>query len=133
MLVKGNNRQMYDQRILGNGDFVENILKDAEKKDEIESKMDIDELINRVGKYYDIEPYKIINKKNYLLRTAMITPTNVVTITIQPTTQTIQIPTVEVPPNQVGSLKTPSTIPKATTNETITPVNHARKFKRLEL
>ena len=64
MLVKGNNRQMYDQRILGNGDFVENILKDAEKKDEIESKMDIDELINRVGKYYDIEPYKIINKKN---------------------------------------------------------------------
>ncbi|MEW6088014.1 MAG: hypothetical protein AB1498_06870, partial [bacterium] len=55
---------MYDQRILGSGDFVEDILKDAEKKEEAAKKMDIDELISRIGKYYEVEPHKIINGKN---------------------------------------------------------------------
>lgn len=64
MLVRRENKQMYDQRILGNGSFVEDILKDAEKKEKIVKKMSIEELISRIGKYYKIEPKKLINIKN---------------------------------------------------------------------
>ena len=56
-------KQLYDQRILGSGRFVEGILKRAETEEEKIPRINIEELIKRVCEFYKVEPEKLINRK----------------------------------------------------------------------
>lgn len=57
---------VYDQRILGNPEFVENILKEIEeRKDAIsgENALSIDDLIRKVCGYYNVNTERLLNNK----------------------------------------------------------------------
>lgn len=60
----GKEKQMYDQRILGGGNFVEGILKKTETKEEKIPRINIDEVIKKICRIYNIKTAKLLNRKN---------------------------------------------------------------------
>lgn len=56
-------KQLYDQRILGSGEFVERILKEMESEKEKIPRISIDELIKRVGEFYKVDTEKLVNRR----------------------------------------------------------------------
>jgi putative transposase len=56
-------KQLYDQRILGDGNFVESVLKEVESMEESVARINIDELIKRASKFYKVDRDKLINRK----------------------------------------------------------------------
>lgn len=56
-------KQLYDQRILGSGEFVEGILKKVASEGETIPRINIDELIKKICKFYKVEPEKLIYRK----------------------------------------------------------------------
>ena len=64
-ILAGLTNTVYDQRILGGGDFVEGIMKKIEQKEGRipKNKIEIDELIHRVCKYYNIKVENVLTNK----------------------------------------------------------------------
>ena len=59
----GKEKQMYDQRILGDGNFVEGLLKKTEDKEEKVPRISIDEVIKKVCKIYKVKVERLIKRK----------------------------------------------------------------------
>ncbi|MCK5708613.1 MAG: transposase [Candidatus Aureabacteria bacterium] len=70
-VLSSKERQMYDDRILGNGYFVERILKRLKETDEYAKFFrNIDDLLQRVSKYYQIGKNELLNTKTMKVRDA---------------------------------------------------------------
>ena len=68
---KKDEREMYDDRILGSGLFVEEVYKREEEEESIKMKSgirDIRELIDRISAYYGVEKEEIINTRKKEVR-----------------------------------------------------------------
>lgn len=64
-------RQFYDERILGDGDFVEGVLRKLEDNDQYAKIFkDIDDLLNVICKYYQVEKNDLLNTKTLKVREA---------------------------------------------------------------
>lgn len=61
---KKEERQQFDQRILGSGEFVANVLKDTNDNFEVKAKynLSIGDLVNRVCSKFDLEPEDLISR-----------------------------------------------------------------------
>ena len=62
---KEKDKQVYDERILGNGMFVEKVLRDInEESDKINIKIkEIEDLLERLGEYYNISKQDILSSR----------------------------------------------------------------------
>lgn len=72
LLKRGDkNKEAYDERILGCGNFVEEVLKKAGEKDRIVCKIkDIDGFLELISKYYNVEKEAILNTRVKAVRDA---------------------------------------------------------------
>jgi len=69
--LKKDDRQSYDERVLGDGDFVENVLRQVEEEDELMRVFrNEDDLLERIGKYYSVSKDEILNKRDQRVREA---------------------------------------------------------------
>jgi len=66
-------KQMYDERILGNSEFVNNILEQLEQIDEKKRYFkDLSDLIKKLGKYYEVSYEDILKTRTKEVRDARI-------------------------------------------------------------
>lgn len=71
--AKGKDRQAYDERILGQGNFVEEVLKKAGEKGKAERIIkDVDDLLEKISGYYGVSRDDIINTRKKEVREARI-------------------------------------------------------------
>ena len=72
VLMRGE-KQMYDERILGNSEFVDNVLGQLEQIDEKRKYFkDLSDLIKKLGKYYKVSYEDILRTKTKKVRYARI-------------------------------------------------------------
>ena len=68
---KNEEREMYDDRILGNGSFVENVLENFDEADQVSSKLrNLDEMIEKVSQYYNVNKKDILETREKSVRDA---------------------------------------------------------------
>lgn len=68
---KNDDREAYDERILGNGSFVQDVLDTIDGEDRIrKSAGSIDYLLRKIGDYYKIPPDVIVNTRQWRAREA---------------------------------------------------------------
>jgi len=68
---KADEREMYDDRILGEGDFVEKVLEMAEEDDKEQREIkSIDDLLKRVSQYYRVAKEDILDTREKSVREA---------------------------------------------------------------
>ena len=71
--MKGKDRQAYDERILGQGNFVEEVLKKAGEKEKTERIIkDTDDLLSKISGYYGINRNDILNSRVKEVREARV-------------------------------------------------------------
>ena len=64
-------RELYDERILGSGEFVEETLRRMDQEDDNAQKIrDIEDLIERISRYYGVEVEEMINTRRKKVREA---------------------------------------------------------------
>jgi hypothetical protein len=51
--------QVYDERVLGNGDFIEQLKKDKEISDRLPSVLPLKELLERIARVFNMEPEQL--------------------------------------------------------------------------
>ncbi len=69
--LKKDDRQCYDERVLGDGEFVENVLRQVGEEDEFKGVFrDENELLEKIGKYYSVSKDEILNKRDQSVREA---------------------------------------------------------------
>ncbi len=72
-LLMSDEKQMYDERILGDGDFVNNVLEQMEQTDGKRKYFkDLSDLLKKISKYYNVEGEDILKTKTKEVREARI-------------------------------------------------------------
>jgi chromosomal replication initiation ATPase DnaA len=69
--TKGKNRQEYDERILGQGSFVGEVLKKVGEEEKAERAIkDMDDLLDKISKYYGVTKEDILKSRTKSVREA---------------------------------------------------------------
>jgi len=67
--MKQDERQLSDERILGDGSFVENVLSQIEEEEREQKPFkDVDDLLERISRYYDVKKDAILKTKTLAVR-----------------------------------------------------------------